>query len=55
MGYSALKSGLAMTPRGVGALLSNIVVGRLIGFVDSRILIAVGLALLAPPASCSAT
>lgn len=47
MGYSALLSGLTMTPRGMGALFSNIVVGRLIGLIDSRIFIALGLCLLA--------
>ena len=47
MGYSALLSGLAITPRGLGALLMNIIAGRLIGFVDGRLLIAAGFALVA--------
>lgn len=47
MGYTALLSGLAITPRGVGALLTNALVGRLIGFVDSRVMIAAGFCLLA--------
>ena len=46
MGYSALLSGLAITPRGLGALLSNIVSGRLIGRIDNRIMIAIGFALV---------
>ena len=46
MGYSALLSGLSMTPRGFGALCTNLVVGRLIGILDNRILIAAGLTLL---------
>jgi DHA2 family multidrug resistance protein len=46
MGYSALLSGLAITPRGIGALVTNIIVGRLIAFVDGRILIAIGFALV---------
>ena len=46
LGYSALLSGMAMTPRGLGALCTNLVVGRLIGILDSRILIAGGLTLL---------
>ena len=46
MGYSALLSGLAITPRGLGALLTNVVVGRLIGFIDGRVLIAVGFVLV---------
>ena len=47
MGYSALLSGLALTPRGLGALLSNIIVGRLIAFVDGRVMITLGFILLA--------
>jgi DHA2 family multidrug resistance protein len=46
LGYSALLSGLAITPRGLGALLTNILVGRLIGFIDGRVLIAVGFVLV---------
>ena len=46
MGYTALLSGLAMTPRGLGALFANLVVGRLIGILDSRILLVGGLTLL---------
>jgi DHA2 family multidrug resistance protein len=46
MGYSALMSGLTITPRGFGAFLSNVVVGRIIAFVDTRFLIAVGLTVL---------
>ena len=46
MGYSALTSGLTITPRGFGAFLSNLVVGRIIGFVDTRFLIAIGLTVL---------
>lgn len=47
MGYTALLSGLSITPRGLGAMLSNIIVGRVIGFLDSRIMIAAGFVLLA--------
>ncbi len=46
MGYSALLSGLALTPRGLGALLTNIIVGRLIAFVDGRVMITIGFVLL---------
>jgi DHA2 family multidrug resistance protein len=46
MGYSALKSGLTITPRGLGAFLTNVVVGRVIRFVDTRFLIAAGLVVL---------
>jgi len=47
MGYPALDSGLAVSPRGVGSLLSVVVVGVLINYIDSRILLACGFALLA--------
>jgi len=47
LGYPALEAGLATSPRGLGALLSAIVAGRLIGIVDTRILIAAGFGLLA--------
>jgi DHA2 family multidrug resistance protein len=47
LGYPALEAGLATSPRGVGALLSALVAGRLIGVIDSRILIAGGFGLLA--------
>ena len=46
MGYSALLSGLTITPRGFGAFLTNLIVGRVIGFVDTRFLIAGGLTVL---------
>ena len=47
MGYPALQSGLTVSPRGLGALTASIVVGRLIGRVDSRILIAAGFSVTA--------
>jgi MFS transporter, DHA2 family, multidrug resistance protein len=47
LGYPALDSGLAVSPRGLGAMVSAIVVGRLIGVVDSRVMIAAGFALVA--------
>ena len=42
MGYSALLTGLAMTPRGLGAFAANLIAGWLIGIVDSRVMIAAG-------------
>jgi len=42
MGYSALLTGLAITPRGLGALAANLIAGWLIGIVDSRVMIAAG-------------
>jgi DHA2 family multidrug resistance protein len=46
MGYSAYLSGLALSPRGIGAFCTAIVVGRVIGTVDARILVAAGLGFL---------
>jgi MFS transporter, DHA2 family, multidrug resistance protein len=43
MGYTALASGLVMTPRGAGAFVSVIFVGRLVGKIDARIMIITGL------------
>lgn len=47
LGYPALQSGLAVSPRGVGALISMFVVGRLVGIVDERLLLGAGLGVLA--------
>src|ERR1035437_4331076 len=45
MGYSAMESGLTVTPRGMGSLLSMIVVGILVNYIDGRILLACGFAI----------
>jgi DHA2 family multidrug resistance protein len=50
MGYPALQSGLAVSPRGLGAMAASIMVGRLIGRVDSRVLIAAGFGVTAASA-----
>jgi DHA2 family multidrug resistance protein len=42
LGYPALQSGLAVSPRGIGAVVSMILVGRLVGKVDGRYLIMIG-------------
>ena len=42
LGYSALDSGLAVSPRGLGSMLAMIVVGILVNYVDGRILLACG-------------
>ncbi|HEX4265214.1 MAG TPA: DHA2 family efflux MFS transporter permease subunit [Verrucomicrobiae bacterium] len=47
MGYPALQSGYALSPRGIGALITTFIVGRLIGKVPNRLLITVGFILLA--------
>ena len=46
LGYPALDSGLAVSPRGIGAMLAMAVVGRLIGVIDTRALLAFGFVLL---------
>jgi DHA2 family multidrug resistance protein len=47
MGYPALQSGFALSPRGIGALITTALVGRLIGKVPNRLLIGIGFVLLA--------
>lgn len=42
IGYNAYNSGLAVAPRGIGAMLSMVLAARLINKVDERILIAFG-------------
>ena len=46
LGYPALESGMAVSPRGIGAVISMIVVGRLVGKIDGRYLIMFGFALV---------
>jgi MFS transporter, DHA2 family, multidrug resistance protein len=45
LGYSALDSGLAVSPRGLGALISMVLVGVLVNRIDSRVLTAFGMAI----------
>jgi DHA2 family multidrug resistance protein len=47
MGYPALQSGLAVSPRGLGSLVSMMLVGRLVGVLDNRLLMGLGFAVLA--------
>ncbi len=46
MGYSALQSGLSVSPRGIGAMASMVAAGILVRYVDGRLLIAFGFFLL---------
>lgn len=46
LGYPAVESGMAVSPRGIGSVVSMLIVGRLIGKIDSRYLIMFGFALL---------
>jgi MFS transporter, DHA2 family, multidrug resistance protein len=47
MGYTALDSGLTLSPRGLAAFVSTIFVGRLIGRVRNRYLLMAGFCLVA--------
>lgn len=43
MGYSVVTAGIVTGPRGLGTMICMVLVGRLIGKVDTRILLLVGL------------
>jgi DHA2 family multidrug resistance protein len=45
MGYSVFGAGLVMMPRGLGSFAAMFVVGRLVGKVDTRLILGVGLGL----------
>ncbi len=47
MGYSAMQSGLTLSPRGLGAMVTMPVIGYLMGVVDFRKVIGTGFILLA--------
>ena len=47
MGYPALQSGYAMSPRGVAAFFATFLVGRFVGKIPSRWLLCFGFCLLA--------
>jgi MFS transporter, DHA2 family, multidrug resistance protein len=47
MNYPVVTAGLVLGPRGVGTMAAMMVVGRLVGRVDTRLLLAVGLGLTA--------
>ncbi len=47
LGYSVLQAGSAMAPRGIGTLIAMLIAGRLVGRVDSRLIIVTGLAITA--------
>jgi DHA2 family multidrug resistance protein len=46
LGYSALQSGLTVSPRGIGAMASMIAAGILVRYIDGRLLMAFGFAVL---------
>jgi DHA2 family multidrug resistance protein len=45
-GYSVYQSGLLTMPRGIGTLISMLTVGRISKYVDTRWLVALGMALM---------
>jgi len=45
MGYSVFGAGLVMMPRGLGSFAAMFLVGRLVGRVDTRLILGAGLAL----------
>ena len=47
LGYPALQSGLSVSPRGIGAIVSMIIVGRLVSRIDGRYLAMFGFGVLA--------
>lgn len=47
MGYPALQSGYALSPRGIGAFITTMIVGRLIGKVKNGWLLTLGFSCLA--------
>ena len=47
LGYPAVQSGMAVSPRGLGSIVSMIIIGRLVGKIDSRYLIMFGFTVLA--------
>ncbi|MGD0097192.1 MAG: DHA2 family efflux MFS transporter permease subunit [Terracidiphilus sp.] len=46
LGYSAMQSGLSISPRGIGAMASMIAAGALVRKIDGRLLMAFGFFLL---------
>ena len=47
MGYPAVQSGMAVSPRGFGSITSMFIIGRLVGKIDNRYLIMFGFTVLA--------
>ena len=46
LGYPALQSGIALSPRGIAAFVASMVVGRIVGKVSNRLLMSIGFGLL---------
>lgn len=46
LGFPVITAGYVLAPRGLGTMAAMMVVGRLVGKVDTRVLLAIGLALM---------
>jgi DHA2 family multidrug resistance protein len=46
LGYDAFTSGMCILPRGLGSMLSALIVGRVIGKVNVKLLLFIGFSLL---------
>ncbi len=46
-GYPVVTAGFAMAPRGIGTMAGMLIVGRIIGKVDARLLMMIGMTLVA--------
>jgi DHA2 family multidrug resistance protein len=46
LGYDAFTSGMSMLPRGLGSMISALIVGRLIGKVNTKFLLFIGFSML---------
>jgi len=47
MGYPVLTAGLVLAPRGIGTMVAMMIVGRIMGRVDPRLIFGLGLSLIA--------
>ena len=47
MNYPVVTAGIIMGPRGIGTMVAMLIVGRLVGRLDTRLLLAIGLGLTA--------
>jgi MFS transporter, DHA2 family, multidrug resistance protein len=47
MNYPIVTAGLVLGPRGIGTMVAMMIVGRLVGRVDTRLLLVIGLGLVA--------
>ncbi len=46
LGYTATNAGIALSPRGAGALFAALVVGRILGFISLRMVVFLGFLLM---------